>query len=91
MRQDLDSHKELYKHSEEKRGELQVHITKTSITIKEDTASHNSYQTDLITENEQLKHEIQGQKQYQAKRESDHLNELERVNLAHKSEKDSLV
>ena len=43
MKQDVVEHKSQLKHSEEKRHELQVHITETSIKIHEDTVTHTSY------------------------------------------------
>ena len=73
MKQDVQMHKELTAHSEVKRHELQVHITQTSITVHEDTVKHNTYQNDLIVENDSLKKEIQVLKEHQAKRERDHL------------------
>lgn len=67
-------------HSEVKREELQVHITETSVTIREDTAKHNSYEQQLIEETEKLQREIQALKAHQAQREREHLLKLEQVN-----------
>ena len=43
LKKDVETHKELIKNSEEKRHQLQVHITETSVIIKEDTHQHNNY------------------------------------------------
>lgn len=59
MKTDVTTHKQLLAHSEEKRHELQVHITETSVTIREDTAKHNSYEQSLIEETQKLQNEIQ--------------------------------
>lgn len=37
MKKDVSEHKQLLAQSEEKRHELQVHITETSVKIHEDT------------------------------------------------------
>ena len=37
LKKDVDIHKDLVKNSEIKREELQIHITETSIKIREDT------------------------------------------------------
>ena len=37
LKRDVNVHKDLFKNSEIKREELQIHITKTSITIRENT------------------------------------------------------
>jgi hypothetical protein len=69
LKRDVVVHKELFRDSETKREELQVHITHTSIKVHEDTDSHRTYQDQLIAEAEMLRHEIQQLKQYQARRE----------------------
>ena len=43
LKKDVQVHKDLFKHSEEKRTELQVHITETSVKIHTDTTEHASY------------------------------------------------
>jgi hypothetical protein len=43
MKQDVETHKKLFANSEQKREELQIHITKTSVIIKEDTQQHATY------------------------------------------------
>jgi hypothetical protein len=73
MKLDVHNHKELFAHSETKRGELQVHIEETSVKIHVDTETHNKYQDELIHENDNLKEQIQQLKQHQAKREQEHL------------------
>ena len=50
--------KEILRDSEGKRGELQIHITHTSIKIREDTDEHASYQEQLIAETDSLRQEI---------------------------------
>jgi hypothetical protein len=55
MKLDVHNHKEVFAHSESKRGELQVHITETSVKIHVDTETHNKYQDELIHENDNLK------------------------------------
>ena len=50
MKKDIVTHKQLFVHSEEKRHELQVHITETSVTIHKDTEEHSNYQQQLIEE-----------------------------------------
>ena len=49
LKQDVVSHKTMFKDSEDKRYQLQVHITETSIKIKEDTTEHAVYQQELIS------------------------------------------
>ena len=44
LKKDVLVHKELLRDSEVKRGDLQTHITHTSIKIREDTSEHNNYQ-----------------------------------------------
>ena len=43
LKTDVDLHKDMLKQSEGKRGELQVHIEKTTIILKSDTEEHSSY------------------------------------------------
>ena len=50
MKQDVITHKQILSHSETKREELQVHITETSVIIREDTSKHTTYEQELIEE-----------------------------------------
>ena len=43
MKRDVQTHKQLFAHSEEKRTELQVHITQTSVTIHTDAEKNAEY------------------------------------------------
>lgn len=43
MKKDVIVHKELIRDSENKRHELQVHITQTSVRIHDDTDEHRAY------------------------------------------------
>lgn len=83
-------HKELFRDSEVKRGELQTHITGTSIKIKEDTGEHASYQEQLIAETDSLRQEIQALRQRMARREQDHLQTVEEINISNKIRLDNL-
>lgn len=83
LKQDVVNHKEMFKNSEDKRGELQVHIEQTSIKIKTDTSEHANYQNELINENEKLKSEIQRLKAFYAQKEQEHLKEVDSINRGH--------
>lgn len=74
LKRDVLVHKELIRDSENKRGELQIHITQTSIKLHEDTDAHRTYQEQVIAENESLRQEIQSLKQYHSRREQDWLH-----------------
>ena len=58
LKKDVNSHKAMLQKSEHERDELHIHIKNTSIKIQQDTSTHNSFQTDLINENQALKDEI---------------------------------
>ena len=73
------NHKDLFRNSENKRGELQVHIEKTSIKIKADTTDHTVYQTELINENEKLKQEIQRLKAFHSSKEQEHMKDVDQM------------
>jgi hypothetical protein len=83
-------HKELLRDSEVKRGELQTHITHTSIKIREDTDEHRSYQEQLIAETDALRSEIQSLKQRAAQREQEHMQTVEEINTTNKLRLDQL-
>lgn len=90
MKKDVQVHKDLFKHSEEKRYELQVHITETAVKVHEDTTAHGNYQTELIQENTQLKADIQELKQVQARKDQEHLKHVDDLNNKHKAKVDHL-
>ena len=91
LKRDVLVHKELIRDSENKRGELQIHITQTSIKLHEDTDAHRTYQEQVIAENESLRQEIQSLKQYHSRREQDWLHQFEDTNIAHKKKVDQLT
>jgi hypothetical protein len=91
LKTDVVTHKELIRDSENKRYELQVHITSTSVKIREDTDEHRQYQDQLIAETDSLRQEIQSLRQYQARREQEFLHTVEDLNLTHKSKVDNLT
>mmetsp|Transcript_18165 Transcript_18165/g.13216 ORF Transcript_18165/g.13216 Transcript_18165/m.13216 type:complete len:129 (+) Transcript_18165:93-479(+) len=80
LKEDVSNHKSMLKQSEEKRVELQIHIEKTAVVIKQDTQEHNSYQSELIEENESLKKEIMALKAAHAKKEKENLEAVEKLN-----------
>ena len=84
-------HKDLLRDSEGHRHELQVHITTTSVKLRQDTDEHRLYQEELIAENEALRREIQALKQHQARREQDFLHSQEDASVAHKAKVDALI
>ena len=86
LKQDVNNHKGMLKQSEEKRVELQVHIETVSVTIKQDTEEHSSYQSEIIDENESLKKEIQSLMVAHAKKEKNNLENQEKINSEHHSE-----
>jgi hypothetical protein len=63
----------VYTNSEGRREELQVHIVKTSETLREDNTIHLNQKTEVITENAKLRFEIQILKQHMGSKELDHL------------------
>lgn len=53
--QEVHASRRDFKESEAKRGELQTHITETGVKVGEDANEHESYQDQLIRENDDLK------------------------------------
>lgn len=83
-------HKDLLRDSENKRYELQTHITHTSIKIREDTDEHRSYQEQLIAESDALRSEIQALRHRAAQREQEFLQTVEEINVTNKNRLDQL-
>ncbi len=88
MRLDSQNYRKMLKESEGERKELQVHIEQTSVKITIDTKEHSTYQTQLIEENVSLKKNIEDMKKYQAKKEKEHLLEVEKLNQDHHREQE---
>ena len=66
-----------------------MHITETSVKIHEDTIQHSNYQSEIIHENDSLRKEIQALKQFQSKKEQEHLQTLEDTHLQYKHKIDT--
>jgi len=88
LKKDVAVHKTLLRDSEDKRHEVQLHISQTAIVIHQDTDSHRKYQEQLIAEAEALKAEIQALKQHQARREQEHLHTVEDLNQSYSNKLD---
>ena len=86
MKKDVITHKTMFKESEDTRHELQIHIEKTSITIQHDTEEHSQYQTKLITENDQLKNEIQHLNEVQARKDQEYLRKTDKASKEHSNQ-----
>ena len=82
LKKDVMVHKNILRDSEDRRQDLQIHITQTSIVIHSDTDEHRQYQESLIAEAEMLRGEVQALKQHHARREQEFLHTLEDVNQA---------
>ena len=70
--------------SEQKRGELQIHIKQTSIAIQEDAAKNKEFQDGIIMENKRLIEEMAKLKELVA------VKEKEKIDLKSFYEKEKL-
>ena len=91
-----DCHKEVdccrrdFRESEAKRGELQEHITQTGVKVGQDAKEHETYQDDLIRENDDLKQQIRDLKQQMAFKERDWLDKTSQQEDKHERDQKAL-
>ena len=74
VQQDADNAKLNFQTSENKRGELQDHISQTASQISDDAARNKQFQDALIEENKRLLEEIAALKALLAQKEKDQIS-----------------
>jgi hypothetical protein len=76
----------MFHQSEDKRGELHIHIEQTTVKFHQESEEHVSYQSELIAEIDSLKTQIQQLKSIHAKKEQENYKNMDQLNQAHANE-----
>ena len=79
LKRDVKENQSFVRESEDGREVLQVTITKTAESLKEDTLTKVQYQNSLLEEIKSLKEHIQRQEELAAKTRQEHLAEIDEI------------